>query len=270
MTTYNKSINRKVWKVVETKFEVADPENPTAGEEVLLQNNDIALSAIHDALDERTFEKIENIEIAHEAWKKLEESFEGTQVVKGAKAYILKEKFASFKMEDDESVPEMFHWLQVLVNDLKALGEEVKDKDFSHMFLRCLPSRFGTLVTILARSGLDTMTTNQVLGDVMTDNTYRDDDDKEEKKNDKKDEKKKGVALEASSSSKGKAKQETLSVVVEFLIGYSPPLAIRTFHLLKLITKVELEVSTKLYKGNTYFAVLNHNQLGSLGQPLDV
>ena len=62
MTMYIKSINRKVWKVVETKIEMADPENPTAAEEVLLQNNDIALSAIHDAIDERTFEQIKNIE----------------------------------------------------------------------------------------------------------------------------------------------------------------------------------------------------------------
>jgi hypothetical protein len=36
-------------------------------EEVLLQNNDIALSAIHDAIDERTLEQIRNIEMAHEA-----------------------------------------------------------------------------------------------------------------------------------------------------------------------------------------------------------
>jgi hypothetical protein len=61
--------------------------------------------------------------MAHEARKKLEESFEGTQAMKDAKAYILKEKFASFKIKEDESVPEMFHRLQVLVNDLKALGE---------------------------------------------------------------------------------------------------------------------------------------------------
>ena len=50
-----------------------------------------------------------------------------------------------------------------------------------------------TVVTILVRSGLDTMTPNQVLGDVMTDDTYRDDDEKEEKKekkDDKKDDKK--------------------------------------------------------------------------------
>ena len=110
-------------------------------------------------------------------------------MTKGAKVYILKEKFVRFKMKDDESVSEMFHRLQVLVNDLKALGEEVKDKDFSHKFLRYFPSRFGTLVTILVRSGLDTMIPNQVLGDIITDDTYRDDNEKEEKK-EKKDEKK--------------------------------------------------------------------------------
>ena len=114
-------------------------------------------------------------------------------------------------MKEDESVPKMFHRLQVLVNDLKALGEEMKDKDFSHKFLRCLPSRFGTLVTILVRSGLDTMTPNQVLGDVMIDDTYRDDDEKEEKeKKDEKKKKKKSVAFKATSS-KGKAKQDSSS-----------------------------------------------------------
>ena len=51
----------------------------------------------------------------------MEELFEGTQVVKGAKAYILKEKFASFKMKEGESVPKMFHRLQVHVNDLTKL-----------------------------------------------------------------------------------------------------------------------------------------------------
>ncbi|XP_066310951.1 uncharacterized protein [Miscanthus floridulus] len=215
MTTYIKSINRKIWKAVETKIEIADPETPIMAKEVLLQNNDIALSAIHDALDERKFDQIKNIKMANEVWKKLEESFEGTQAVKSAKAYILKEKFARFKMKDDESVPEIFHRLQVLINDLKALGEEVKDKDFSHKFLRCLPSRFGTFVTILVRSGLDTMTPNQVLGDVMTDDTYRDNNEKEkknkEKKDEKKDDKKKSVSFKATTSSKGKVKQDTSS-----------------------------------------------------------
>ena len=45
-TTHIKSINRKVWKVVETKIEIANAENPNAAEEGFLQKNDIALSAI--------------------------------------------------------------------------------------------------------------------------------------------------------------------------------------------------------------------------------
>ena len=144
--------------MVETKIEIADLENPTMAEEVLLQNNDIALSAIHDAIDERTFEQIKNFELAHEYWKKLKESFEGTKAIKGAKAYILKEKFASFKIKEDESVSDMFHQMEVLVNDLKALSEKVEDKDFSHKFLRCFPARFGMLVTLLVRTSLDIMT----------------------------------------------------------------------------------------------------------------
>ena len=60
MTTHIKSINRKVWQVVETKIEINDPENPTAAKEVLLQNNDIALSTIYDAINERIFEQIKN------------------------------------------------------------------------------------------------------------------------------------------------------------------------------------------------------------------
>jgi hypothetical protein len=67
MTAHLKSINREVWKVTETKFEVANPETPTPMEEKKLQCNDITISALHEALDDKTFEKVKNIEIAHDA-----------------------------------------------------------------------------------------------------------------------------------------------------------------------------------------------------------
>jgi hypothetical protein len=56
MTAHLKSINKEVWKVTETKFEVANPEAPTPVEEKKLQFNDIAISALHEALDDKTFE----------------------------------------------------------------------------------------------------------------------------------------------------------------------------------------------------------------------
>jgi hypothetical protein len=105
-------------------------------------------------------------------WKRLEETYEGTPAVKSAKLYILKVKLTSFKMKDNESIPEMFHRLQVIVNDLKALGEKINDDDVSHRFLMCLPPRFEMLRMLIIRGRLKQLTPNQVLGDVMTQETY--------------------------------------------------------------------------------------------------
>ena len=84
----------------------------------------------------------------------MEETYEGTPVVKSAKLYILKDKLTSFKMKDDESISEMFHRLQVIINDLNALGEKINDDDVSHRFLMCLPPRFETSRLIIIRGGL--------------------------------------------------------------------------------------------------------------------
>ncbi|XP_066343990.1 uncharacterized protein [Miscanthus floridulus] len=97
---------------------------------------------------------------------------------------MLKGKLSNFKMKDDESIPEMFYRLQVIINDLKNLGEKVKDEDFSHKFLTCLPKRFKTLRTMIFRGGLKDVSPNKVLGDVMTEDQYNSDGEefvKEEK-----------------------------------------------------------------------------------------
>jgi hypothetical protein len=81
-------------------------------------------------------------------------------MVKSAKLYMLKDKLSNFKMKNNESIPEIFYRLQVIINDLKSLGEKMKDEDFSHKFLMCLPKRFKTLRTIIFRGGLKDVTPN--------------------------------------------------------------------------------------------------------------
>ena len=108
--------------------------------------------------DSKEFEQIKDCEKASEVWKRLEEIYEGTLAVKSAKLYILKDKLSSFKMKDDESILEMFHRLQVIINDLKALGEKINDDDVSRWFLMCLPPRFETLRLIIIRGGLKAIT----------------------------------------------------------------------------------------------------------------
>jgi hypothetical protein len=166
----------------------------------------MALNTIYNVIDSKVFDQIKDLERASEVWTRLEETYEGTTMVKSAKLYMLKDKLTNFKMKDDESIPEMFYRLQVIVNDLKALGENTSDEDFSHKFLMCLPKRFKTLRTIIFRRGLKGVTPNEVLGDVMTEDQYN-----EESKDEKEKDKKKSVAFKATSSSsknKGKAKKE--------------------------------------------------------------
>ena len=70
--------------MTEHNFEVARPENPTPVEEKKLQSNDIAVTAFHEDLDDKAFELIKNLEVAHDIWAKLEEAYEGTESVKTA------------------------------------------------------------------------------------------------------------------------------------------------------------------------------------------
>lgn len=88
--------------------------------------------------------------------------------MKEAKLYIFKDKYAKFKMQEDESVPKMFHMLNMIRN----LAHKVDDDDFSHRFLRSLPLNFYTLVIINVRGELKGVTPTQVLGDVVTRDTY--------------------------------------------------------------------------------------------------
>jgi hypothetical protein len=63
-------------------------------------------------------------------------------------------------MKDDESIPEMFHCLQVIINDLKALGEKINDDDISYRFLMCLSPRFEMLRLLIIKGGLKEINPN--------------------------------------------------------------------------------------------------------------
>jgi len=103
------------------------------------------------------------------------------------------------------------------VNELKELGGEVKNSQFTLKFLRSLPKRFDTSITVLVNTTLSESTPQLVFQEVMINDAYREDDEKDElvkkkkKEGKKKDnEKKKSVAFKTSTS-KGKAKVELSS-----------------------------------------------------------
>jgi hypothetical protein len=117
------------------------------------------MNVFYDALDINEFNRIKNLTTAHEIWTKLMEIHEGTTIVEIAKLYVCKGKFEQVLMKEDKSVSDMLNHLNEIVNELKGLGFNVPDVDFTHKFLRSLPKKYDTIATMLVRS--DFTTTSQ-------------------------------------------------------------------------------------------------------------
>jgi hypothetical protein len=111
MKMYLGSINDQVWDVTKSDYVILDPTYLTNQDMANMQCNTMALNTIYNAIDFKVFEQIKDYEKVSDVWKRLEETYESTPVMRSAKLYILKDKLTCFKMKDDESIPEMFYRL---------------------------------------------------------------------------------------------------------------------------------------------------------------
>ena len=145
------AMSRKMWRIVNAGYVILDEKNLTALDEENELLNDQTVNVLFSALEVSEFNRVKNLTNANEIWKKLMKIYEGTLSIKEAKLYVLKGKFSEFAMKKDESVAEMVNRLNDIVNELKGLGFEVPDVNFSHKFLQCLPERYNTIVTLLVR-----------------------------------------------------------------------------------------------------------------------
>jgi hypothetical protein len=179
-------------------FVILDDKSLTPCDEENELLNDQAMNVLYSSLDLSEFNRVNNLKTANEIWKKLMEIHEGTSTVKEAKMYVPKGKFSEFSMKKDESVREMFNRLNEIVNELKGLVFEVPDVDFSHKFLRSLPERYDTIVTLFVRSNLKATTPTEILEEVLTHDMFKKSQD--EVHGAANDEKKKNVAFEAQGS----------------------------------------------------------------------
>jgi hypothetical protein len=126
------------------------------------------------------------------------EAHEDTSTIKSAKLFICKGKFEKFALWPNEDLKTNFSRLNNIVNELKDLGFEVPDVDISHKFLRALPPKYETIVTLLVRSNLKETSPSEILGEILTRDIFK--QSQEELHGDLNDSKKKIVAFKAKSS----------------------------------------------------------------------
>jgi hypothetical protein len=175
MSMHLKAMGGKIRLIVRDGFIVLKEDEPSLNDHDNVLTNDQAMNVFYDALDINEFNRIKNLNLttAHEIWTKLMEIHEGTTIVKSAKVYVCKGKFEQFLMKEDESVSDMFNRLNEIVNELKGLGFNVPDVDFTHKFLRSLLEKYDTIVTMLVRSDLTTTSPTKVLGEIRTQGIFK-------------------------------------------------------------------------------------------------
>jgi hypothetical protein len=168
-----KAMGGTLWKMVDEGFVILNETNPAQVDNENILANAQAMNAIIRALCIHEYHRVCKVETAHEMWRKLIETHEGTSNVKSAKLFICKGKFEKFALLPNEELKGSYSRLNNIVNELKYLKFDVPDIDISHKFLRALPPKYETIITLLVRSNLKTISPSEVLGKVLTHDIFK-------------------------------------------------------------------------------------------------
>ena len=150
-----------VWRVTKV-----GKKNETKSER---QYDAIAKSSILSALCDSVFNRVYACEDAHKLWTQIVENHEGTKDVANKKYHILGEELSSFKQLSNENAHDMYSRLNILVNEINALGlNQVEDWEINRKILRSLHKPdYDIINSLLQKEDLVKLTPNQVINQII-------------------------------------------------------------------------------------------------------
>jgi hypothetical protein len=140
---------------------VKDPANLVGDEEKYDRWNAKAKNALYRGLSKDIFNRVRNAKDTHELWENICALHEETKSEREKRYHIALKKINSFEMLLKESANDMYTRLNVLVEDLNALGlTQMSPSDIARRILSVLPvEKYDHIVTVLHQSDLSTATT---------------------------------------------------------------------------------------------------------------
>jgi hypothetical protein len=131
MEAYLQAKDLDVWRVTDEGM-----RNGTKKEK---QFDVIGKSIILSSLDVGVFNRVFNCENVDELWKTIKEPNEGSKEVANERYGCLLEEFSSFKKLVNENSESMYSGLDVLVNEINALGvKNITDLNINRKILQSL------------------------------------------------------------------------------------------------------------------------------------
>ena len=140
MRNFLQSLDEKIWLVVEVGWK--KPKEPPAtwdDAKIKAANfNSRALNALFSAVTSEEFKKISSMDNSKEVWTILQNTYEGTKVVKNSKLQRLTTSFEEIRMDEDKSFDEFYAKNKGIVNFVFNLGEQISEPEIVRKILRSL------------------------------------------------------------------------------------------------------------------------------------
>ena len=120
-------------------------------------------------IDYEEYKKISSTKSAKEAWTILQNTYEGTKVVKDFKLQRLTTSFEEIRMDDDKMFDEFYAKLKDVVNSAFNLGEKIQKPKIVRKILRSFPQWFHAKITLIEESkDIDTIHLTELIGNLQT------------------------------------------------------------------------------------------------------
>ena len=131
--------------------------------------NNRALNALFSAVTNDELKKIFFTNNAKDTWTILQNTYEGTKVVKNSKLQRLTTSFKEIRMDEDGSFDEFYAKLKDIVNSAFNLGEQIWGPKIVIKILRSLSEKFHAKITAIEESkDLDSIPLKELIGNLQT------------------------------------------------------------------------------------------------------
>src|ERR1044072_2311411 len=133
----------------DTEGKIIPRSKMTYDQKKLFKDHHKARTILLNAISYNEYENITNKETAKSIYDSLQMTHEGNNQVKETNALAFIQKYEAFRMEDQESVEEMFSRFQILIAGLRVLDKGYSTSDHVKKIIISLPAKWRPMVTAL-------------------------------------------------------------------------------------------------------------------------
>ncbi|KAK8916408.1 hypothetical protein KSP39_PZI022184 [Platanthera zijinensis] len=146
--------------------ETAGTSKTTSAEEA--KNEAKALLLLHQGVGKDVYPRIMGAATPREAWNILQGEFQGSEKVISIKLQHQWKMWENISMKENESVKDFVSRIMCIVNQIRSLGDKLKDKKIAPKILRCLPPKFDPIVTTIEETkNIKTLCLTELMGSLQ-------------------------------------------------------------------------------------------------------